>query len=145
MSTATLEKPATKTVKPAAKKTVKPAAKKTAKPKAKKVVKPGLKPLSKGELYKQLAEKTGIDKKVIVVVLDELVGQIYNALQPKGAGKFTLPGVCKFVTKATAAKPERKGINRFTGEEAVFKAKPASVKVKILPMKPLKEAAVPAV
>lgn len=100
------------------------------------------KPMSKGELYKTLAENTGTDKKVIAVVMDELASLIYAAVAPGAVGKFTLPGVLKVVTKATPAKPEREGINRFTGEKAIFKAKPASVKVKILPVKSLKDAAV---
>ena len=37
------------------------------------------------------------------------------------------------------ARPARKGINPFTGEETMFKAKPASKAVKILPLKGLKE------
>lgn len=103
------------------------------------------KPMSKGELYKTLAENTGTDKKVISVVMDELAALIYAAVAPGALGKFTLPGVLKVVTKATPAKPEREGINRFTGEKTTFKAKPASVKVKILPVKSLKDAAVPTV
>ena len=118
-------------------KTTKPV--KTVKPKAKAV---GPKPMSKGELYTTLATNTGIDKKAIAVVMDELASIIYASVSKGGVGKFTLPGVLKVVTKATPARPEREGINRFTGEKAVFKAKPASVKVKILPVKALKEAAV---
>lgn len=103
------------------------------------------KPMSKTDLYKLLAEKTGVDKKVVVAVMDELAGVVYSELQKGAVGKFTLPGVCKFVTKATPAKPEREGINRFTGEKATFKAKPASVKVKVVPVKTLKDAVVPSV
>jgi nucleoid DNA-binding protein len=121
-------------------KAVKPT--KTVKPKTAAVKKTGPKPLSKGELYRILAVNTGIDKKAIAVVMDELASLIYSAVAKGGVGKFTLPGVLKVVTKATPARPEREGINRFTGEKAVFKAKPASVKVKILPVKALKEAAV---
>lgn len=128
-------------------KAVKKATKTTPVKKARKVTKDpnAPKPMSKGELYKTLAENTGTDKKVIAVVMDELASLIYASVQPGAVGKFTLPGVLKVVTKATPAKPEREGINRFTGEKATFKAKPASVKVKILPVKSLKDAAVPTV
>lgn len=103
------------------------------------------KPMSKGELYKTLAENTGTDKKVIAAILDELTSLVYAAVAPGAVGKFTIPNLCKFVTKATPAKPEREGINRFTGEKTTFKAKPASFKVKVLPVKTLKDAAVPTV
>jgi len=129
------------TTKKAVKKAVKTPVKK-----ARKVTKvAGPKPMSKGELYKTLAEKTGIDKKAVVVLMDELAGLIYAAVGTGGVGKFVLPNVCKFVTKATPAKPERQGINPFNKEPTTFKAKPASVKVKVLPVKTLKDAAVPAV
>jgi len=134
----------TATVKPKAKPTTKPTAKPTVKPKAKpKAKKTGPKPMSKGELYRTIAENTGTDKKVVSVIMDELASLIYAAVVPGGVGKFTLPGVLKVVTKATPARPEREGINRFTGEKAIFKAKPASFKVKIVPVKSLKDAAVP--
>ena len=122
----------------------KPAPKKTTtvkpKPKAK-TRKPAPKPMSKGQLLTTLSENTGIDKKAVSVLLDELTSLIYSAVSPGGVGKFTLPGVLKLVLKATPPKPEREGKNPFTGEMMIFKAKPASVKVKILPVKTLKEAA----
>lgn len=122
----------------------KPAPKKTTtvkpKPKAK-TRKPAPKPMSKGQLLTTLSENTGIDKKAVSVLLDELTSLIYSAVSPGGVGKFTLPGVLKLVLKATPPKPEREGKNPFTGEMMTFKAKPASVKVKILPVKTLKEAA----
>jgi nucleoid DNA-binding protein len=122
----------------------KPAPKKTTsvkpKPKAK-TRKPAPKPMSKGQLLTTLSQNTGIDKKAVSVVLDELTSLIYSAVSPGGVGKFTLPGVLKLVLKATPPKPEREGKNPFTGEMMTFKAKPASVKVKILPVKTLREAA----
>ncbi len=99
------------------------------------------KPMTKSELYKTLSENTGIDKKIIVSVLDELTSIIYASVTPNSVGKFTLPNICKFVTKTTPAKPEREGKNPFTGETIMFKAKPESFKVKILPVKTLKDAA----
>jgi nucleoid DNA-binding protein len=52
-----------------------------------------------------------------------------------------LPGILKITAVAVPAKKGRKGINPFTGEATVFKAKPATVKVKVRPMKKLKDAA----
>ena len=54
---------------------------------------------------------------------------------------LVLPGVLKITAVSVAAKPKRKGINPFTGQETVFAAKPATVKVKVRPMKKLKDAA----
>ena len=53
----------------------------------------------------------------------------------KGPTKGYSPSVNKPDKKA------RKGINPFTGEEQMFKAKPASIAVKVRPLKKLKEAA----
>lgn len=102
------------------------------------------KPMTKGEVYKTIAENTGTDKKVVIAIFDELTSLVYASVAPGAVGKFTIPNICKFVTKATPAKPEREGVNRFTGEKTTFKAKPASFKVKVLPVKTLKDAAVPA-
>jgi nucleoid DNA-binding protein len=52
-----------------------------------------------------------------------------------------LPGLFKITVTKVPAKPERQGINPFTGEPTTFKAKPATVKVKVRPMKKLKDAA----
>ena len=57
----------------------------------------------------------------------------------KGPGQFTLPGLFKIKTLRKPATKARKGINRFTKEEAMFKAKPASKKVRIAALKTLKE------
>ena len=60
-------------------------------------------------------------------------------LHKKGSGEFVLPGLAKCVVKHKPATKARKGINPFTGEEMMFKAKPARNVVKIRPLKKLKE------
>ena len=50
-----------------------------------------------------------------------------------------MPGLCKMVVKKKPATKARKGINPFTGEEMMFKAKPASKTVRVRPLKNLKE------
>ena len=52
-----------------------------------------------------------------------------------------LPGLLKITVVAVPAKPKRKGINPFTKQEQVFAAKPATVKIKVRPLKKLKDAA----
>ena len=56
------------------------------------------------------------------------------------AGEVVLPGLIKLVTVKKPAVPAREGINPFTGQPAVFKAKPASKVVKARPVKQLKDA-----
>ncbi|NNC55586.1 MAG: integration host factor, partial [Pseudomonadales bacterium] len=56
-------------------------------------------------------------------------------------GEFVLPGLLKVNTVKKPARKARKGINPFTGEETMFKAKPASIAVKVRPLKKLKEMA----
>ena len=72
-------------------------------------------------------------------VLDELNTLIERSIKKRSVGEFTIPGVMKITTVKKPARKARKGINPFTGEETVFKAKPASIAVKIRPLKKLKE------
>jgi hypothetical protein len=66
---------------------------------------------------------------------------VLASVNKKGAGAFVLPGLLKVTAVAVPAKKARKGINPFTKEETVFKAKPATVKLKVRPLKKLKDAA----
>ena len=70
-----------------------------------------------------------------------LEGAVAASVNKKGAGSFTLPGLLKISAVNVAAKPKRKGINPFTKEEQWFAAKPATTKVKVRPLKKLKDAA----
>ncbi|MGJ4730609.1 HU family DNA-binding protein [Luteimonas sp. SDU101] len=114
------------------------APKKAAKPAAPKAIKEAL---SKSGLVAHIADATSVAAKDIRAVLGALEGAIHGSLNKKGAGSFTLPGVAKFSAVNVPAKPKRKGINPFTKEEQWFAAKPASVKVKVRPLKKLKDAA----
>ena len=100
------------------------------------------KPLTKTEVYAGIAEATGLNRKDVAGVFDALAGVIEAELKKgrKTEDKaFTIPGLCKIVTKYKAAQKERKGIDPFTKEERIFKAKPASQQVKIRPLKALKD------
>lgn len=121
-------------------------AKKKAPAKATKAVKPvAAKPikeaLSKTGLVAHLVEATGLAGKEIRSVLSALETAVHSSISKKGARSFTLPGLLKISATAVPAKPKRKGINPFTKEEQWFAAKPASVKVKVRPLKKLKDAA----
>ena len=76
---------------------------------------------------------------LILDVLDELGGLIGNNLSKKGPGVFNVPGLMKVKVVRKEATPEREGINPFTKEPTIFKAKPARNVVKILPLKGLKD------
>ena len=86
------------------------------------------------------ADDTGLTKKDIAAVFDSLSGQIKKNLGGRGApGMFTIPGLLKMRVVKKPAKKARKGINPFTGEETMFKAKPASKAVKVVALKGLKD------
>lgn len=97
------------------------------------------KAMSKSEVLATIAEQTGVAKKDVGAVLGGL-SEIIEAHIKKGAvGNFTVPGLMKVKTIHKKATKARKGINPFTGEETMFKAKPARTVVKILPLKKVKE------
>jgi nucleoid DNA-binding protein len=98
------------------------------------------KPLTKTETLNLLAEKSGVSKKEVNSVIDALGSTIEEQLNKKGPGVFNIPGLMKVKVVRKPATPARKGINRFTGEEQMFKAKPARNVVKITPLKALKDA-----
>ena len=98
-------------------------------------------PMTKAEIMGELAEKTGLTKKQIVSVFDELAVLVERHIKKRGPKQFTLPGLMKIEVKRKAATKARKGINPFTGEEMTFMAKPARNVVKVKALKKLKEMA----
>ena len=122
--------------KKAAPKKAAPAAK--AKPAAAKPIKDVL---NKTGLVGYLAETSGVEAKSVRAVVAALETAISGSVGKKGPGSFVLPGFLKINAIKVPAKPKRKGINRFTGEEQWFAAKPASLKIKVRPLKKLKDAA----
>lgn len=120
--------------KPAAKAAAAPAAKKPAKITAAKG-----KPRSKSEVVSVIADHAGISKKEVSAVFDAM-GQLIAADLGKGAtGTFNVPGLMKVSVVRKPATKARKGINPFTKEEVMFKAKPARNVVKVRPLKALKD------
>ncbi|RCS30201.1 DNA-binding protein [Rhodanobacter denitrificans] len=125
-----------KTQKAAAKS--KPAPKAKAAPAAPKPIK---EVLNKSSLVAHITEASGVLAKDVRAVLAALEGAVAGSVHKKGAGSFQLPGLLKITAVSVPAKPKRKGINPFTKEEQWFAAKPASTKIKIRPLKKLKDAA----
>jgi len=126
------------TKKKAKKKTAK---KKTAAKKAAPAVKTIKEPFTKSSLYATIAERTDLQKKQVVAVFEELATIINGHIKRNGAGVFTLPGLLKVKVVRKPATKARKGINPFTGEPTIFKAKPARNVVKVQPLKALKDMA----
>ncbi len=124
--------------KAATKPTAKLAAKSATKAAAPKPIK---ETMTKTGLIAHLAEATALTPKDVKAVLTGLEAAMLGSIGKKGAGAFVLPGMLKVTVVSVPAKPKRKGINPFTGQEAVFAAKPATVKVKLRPMAKLKAAA----
>ncbi|UIF88785.1 HU family DNA-binding protein [Cupriavidus sp. UYPR2.512] len=136
--------------KPVAKTATKTAAKKAAPAKAAPAKKaaaaaPVAKPLketfNKSSLLAHLIDQTELDKKTVQTVLAHLENTVLSAVHKKGAGEFTLPGLFKVSAIQVPATKKRFGKNPFTGQDQWFAAKPASVKVKVRPLKKLKDAA----
>jgi len=83
--------------------------------------------------------ETELSRKEVTAVLDSLTGLIEKNIKPRGPGFFNLPGLLKIKVIKKPATKARKGTNPFTGEEMMFKAKPARKVVKVLPLKGLKD------
>jgi len=98
-------------------------------------------PMSKTQIVAEISERTELSKKEINSVFEELGIVIERHVRKNGAGQFTLPGLLKVQVTRKPATKARKGINPFTGEETVFKAKPARNVVKVRPLKKLKDMA----
>ncbi|MBN1379460.1 MAG: HU family DNA-binding protein [Gammaproteobacteria bacterium] len=94
---------------------------------------------TKSEIYAHISEETELTRKQVAAVFDSLSGLIDKNLKPRGPGFFTVPGLMKIKVIKKPATKARKGINPFTGEETIFKAKPARKVVKVLPLKALKD------
>ncbi len=95
--------------------------------------------MTKSQIVASLAESTGLSKKQVGSVMDELDTLIERSIKKRSVGEFTVPGIMKITTVKKPARKARKGINPFTGEETMFKAKPASVAVKVRALKKMKE------
>ncbi len=97
------------------------------------------KPRTKSEIFRMIAEDTGLARKDVVSVFDSMNNVMQKDLGRRGPGVFTVPGLIKVRVVKKPAVKARKGTNPFTGEEMMFKAKPARKVVKAQPLKALKD------
>ena len=94
---------------------------------------------TKSQIVAELGRTTLLSKKQVVEVIDELTHLISRHLKKNGVGTFNLPGLFKIMNIHKPAVKARKGINPFTKEEVMFKAKPARTVVKVRALKGLKD------
>lgn len=118
----------------------KPTAKPTAKATAKKTTAISEK-YTKTAILAEIAQNTDLSKKQVDAVLNELGDLIERHIKKRGVGEFTLPGLLKIKAVKRPPQPARKGVpNPFKpGETIDIPKKPASTRVKVLPLKKLKE------
>ena len=96
--------------------------------------------LTKSQIIQAIADahKDKLARKDVARVLESLSAVGYKELKKNGL--FVLPGFAKFVVVKKPATKERQGINPFTKEPTVFKAKPARKMLKVRPVKAAKDA-----
>lgn len=99
------------------------------------------KKFTKTEILNEIATNTSLSKKEVASVLDELGVLIERHIKKRAVGEFTLPGLLKVKSVMRPARPARKNVpNPFKpGEMMDIPRKPASTRVKVLPLKKLKE------
>jgi nucleoid DNA-binding protein len=96
---------------------------------------------TKSQILSTLAEDTGLTKKEIASVVDALADLAHRHLKKKGSGEFTVPSLgIKLRRVLKPARKARKGVNPFTGEEIMIKAKPATTSVRAVALKAIKDA-----
>ena len=91
---------------------------------------------TKSDVVAQICKDAEPSRKQVAAVFESLNGIIKKSL--RGHGAFTLPGLLKMKVVKKPATKARQGINPFTKEKMMFKAKPASKKIRLLPLKSLK-------
>jgi DNA-binding protein HU-beta len=94
--------------------------------------------MSKSQLVEKISTEIEISKKEVKGVIETLASIGYKELKKNGV--FVVPGFAKFVVIKKPATKARKGTNPFTGEEMMFKAKPARKIVRARPVKAAKDA-----
>jgi len=96
--------------------------------------------MSKSQFLASVAEKSGLNKKQAAAALEAVNTVVKGQLGKKGPGEVILPGLIKLLVVVKPATPAREGVNPFTGQKQMFKAKPARKVVKARPVKALKDA-----
>ncbi len=96
--------------------------------------------MTKSELIEKIAAQHAdkLTKRDVKGVIETLAAVGYKELKKTGA--FLVPGFAKFVVIKKPATRAREGINPFTKEPTVFKARPARKIIRARPVKAAKDA-----
>ena len=94
---------------------------------------------TKSQVFGELAEFSELSRKQVAGLFNGLGTMIKKDLGKRGPGTFTVPGLMKIKVVRKPATKARRGTNPFTGEEMMFKAKPARNVVKVQALKGLKD------
>ncbi len=100
---------------------------------------PAAKARTKSQVMGEIAEQTGLTRKETASVFETMAALIKKDLGRRGPGVFTVPGLMKVRVVRKPATKARRGVNPFTGENMIFKAKPARNVVKVTALKALKD------
>ena len=95
--------------------------------------------MSKAQILTHLATETGLTRTQVGCVMDELEVLIMRHVKKRSIGEFTLPGLMKICSARRPATKKRMGRNPATGEQIEIAAKPATMLVRVRPLKRLKE------
>lgn len=98
------------------------------------------KAMTKSQLYTEISNNTGLTKKQVASVFDELTSVVERHVRTRAVGTFTLPGLLKIKSVKVPAKKARKGV-MVLGQLRDIPAKPATTKVRVTPLKALKQMA----
>ncbi len=102
-------------------------------------VRAAAKPRSKSDVFGTIAQHAGLHRRDVAAVFHSLGSLIQADLSKLGAGIFKIPGLLRITVTRKPATKARMGINPFTKEPAMFKAKPARNVVRARPLRGLKE------
>jgi len=94
---------------------------------------------TKSEVYREIAQDTGLARKQVESVFNSMTGIIKRDLSGRGPGLFTVPGLMKIKVQKKPATKARTVPSPFNpGQMMTIKAKPARKVVKVQALKALK-------
>ena len=94
---------------------------------------------TKSDVFTTIAQHVGINRRDVAGVFHVMGALIKADLSKAGPGVFKVPGLMRITVQRKPATKARMGVNPFTKEEVMFKAKPARNVVKVRPLRALKE------
>ena len=95
--------------------------------------------ISKSQLVEMMATASGLTKKQANSALEALNATIAQQLGRRGPGEVVIPGLIRLAVTEKPATAAHEGINPFTKQPMMFKAKPARRVIKARPLKGLKD------